>query len=459
MLLQRAARWAALHFLNGFEKCGGARPVPARVDASRRLLQTIARTDGSMVSKRHIFFLAGFDPFDIAAQHRRFRREADTFGKTWNAAATVSDVIAKGAHESYWMVSAKGPNWSTQAIYEPLAWHDIVLADLARPMLPRLKAAAETFWDFWVSGTVKRYFQANWRYALFFLVPFLDVVLFAAAAVAAGWLLARALPAGWLIAAIAGLAAAVAVFLLLMRWPGRRWRVSQGLADWITPRDYMFGRRADLDARIETFAQRLLAAVRRSEVDEILIVGHSLGATIAVDVLSRALALDPQFGRRGPSVGLLTIGATIPKLALHPAAVRLRACADRVAAEDAIAWGEFQSRQDPISFFRFDPVRLRPLEPNDGGKPHVRIINFRDLVTPAKMRRMVWNFMRIHYQFVMAADRRAVYDFFMLVCGPAPFAHAIWAPGGCAELIGDDGSYPETPAAAPATRRLATDVS
>src|SRR5262249_3990874 len=132
------------------------------------------------------------------------------------------------------------------------------------------------------------------------------------------------------------------------------------------------------------------------------------------------------------------------------------ACADRVAAEESISWGEFQSRQDPISFFRFDPVRLRALEDNDGHKPHVRIINFRDLLEPRSMRRIAWNFMRIHYQFVMAAERRSVYDFFMLLIGPAPFAQAIWAPRGCAELIGNDGAYLAAP---PPTRRVAIDVS
>ncbi|MGB8549637.1 MAG: hypothetical protein WCD82_15775, partial [Xanthobacteraceae bacterium] len=196
----------------------------------------------------------------------------------------------------------------------------------------------------------------------------------------------------------------------------------------------------------------------QAEADEILIIGHSLGAIIAVDMLSRALAANPQLGRSGPSVCFLTIGATVPKLTLHPAAVRLRACAEKIAATDQITWGEFQTRQDPISFYYFDPVRLVPFRGNSSGKPHIRIINFWDLVETAKMKRIAWKFMRIHYQFVMAAERRGTYDFFMLVCGPAPFARTIWAPGGCAELVGEDGAYLEEQKPAPA-RRLATDVS
>ena len=34
-------------------------------------------------------------------------------------------------------------------------------------------------------------------------------------------------------------------------------------------------------------------------------------------------------------------------------------------------------------------------------------------------KRLRWNLFRMHYQFIMANDRRAAYDYFMLVCGPA----------------------------------------
>src|SRR5262245_32404199 len=136
------------------------------VDALRRLLQTGTGTGGSMVVKRHVFFIAGFDPFDIAGQYRRFRREAATFQNTWNVTATVSDLKQADDVTGHWIVSARGPNWATESIYEPLAWHDIVVADTAGSMLQRLRDGAATLWDFIKSGTATRYFRSNWRYAL-----------------------------------------------------------------------------------------------------------------------------------------------------------------------------------------------------------------------------------------------------------------------------------------------------
>jgi hypothetical protein len=62
--------------------------------------------------------------------------------------------------------------------------------------------------------------------------------------------------------------------------------------------------------------------------------------------------------------------------------------------------------------------------------------------------------MRLHYQFVMANERRTVYDYFMLICGPAPFRRTIAEPNGPAGLYRANGSYvddsrTDVPCAAP----------
>jgi hypothetical protein len=45
--------------------------------------------------------------------------------------------------------------------------------------------------------------------------------------------------------------------------------------------------------------------------------------------------------------------------------------------------------------------------------------------------------MRIHYQFVMANERRSTYDYFMMVCGPLPVATWTTSPLGLLDFFGD----------------------
>ena len=218
-------------------------------------------------------------------------------------------------------------------------------------------------------------------------------------------------------------ACGLAVFFVLLRWPGRRWRVQQLLDDWIFARDYLFGRRPDAEARLDQFAQALVARVRSGGLDEIVIVGHSLGAMFALDVIVRALALDPDLGRRGVSVCVLTIGATIPKFALHPSAKRLREVCASVVAEPSIFWVEYQSRADTISFYRFDPVALKRIAGDRlDGKPVIRRVQNHDMLSPGSFARYRRNVLRLHYQSVMANERRAPYDYYLMACGPIAFS-------------------------------------
>jgi hypothetical protein len=393
-----------------------------------------------MIARRHVFHVAGYDPNDISAQHRRFRRELAKFAATWNVSGSTSEV-ARQDDVASWTATTRGPNWAVETTFEPLDWHDIVRADLARPALPRLAAGAAVFADFILSGTFFRYFAARYRYAYFFLVPFVDVVLFAVAGALIGYALAGALSLAGLARAAAAIAIALALFWLLMRWPGRRWRVEHGLADWIFARDYMRGRRADIEARLDRFAERLLACVNAGKVDEIVVVGHSLGATFVVDLITRALRRDPDLARRGPALAVLTIGATIPKLALHPQGGRLRDCAEKVAREPDLFWVEYQARDDAISFYKFHPVALRAIGPDgDPIQPVVRRVQFHQMMSRRDFRRYRLSFMRLHYQFVMANAQRATYDYFMIACGPLPLRAIARAANGPLDLIAADGS-------------------
>jgi hypothetical protein len=398
----------------------------------------------AMVSKRHFFHVSGFDPYDVGAQYRRFVREAARFGATWNVTPQVS-AWRTGAPESQWSVTTNGPGWQVATQYELLDWSDIVRGELGRSAARKLWGGLWAFADLVSSGTAQRYFSANWRYGMFFLVPFLNVFLLAAVAAVAGcYVEAAAVSAGvpsfWSTAA--AIAAAAIVFATLMRWPGERWRVGQAMADWSFARDYMLGRHPDIKARIDDFVARVVSCARRADVDEIIIAGHSLGATVAVDVLARAFDRDPALGRHGPGFGLLTIGATIPKLALHPRGAWLRAQAQQLAVEPSLTWVEYQARDDFISFHKFDPVRLVRVddEPKTAG-PVIHRVQIHRMLSKETLRRLRFKYMRRHYQFVMANERRAVYDYFMLACGPAPFRRTISEPDGPAGLYRADGSY------------------
>jgi hypothetical protein len=410
-----------------------------------------------MIRRRYVYHVAGYDPIGAEWQHRRFRRELATFARTWSVAATVSDLErSPDGLNVHWTVVTHASNWRVETAYKPLLWDDLILANLARPMATRFARSVAALFDFVRSGAVSRYFQANWKYGVFFLFPYFMLSAFACVAVVVGHWVATAFAltgAAWIIATIA---VGAAIFFGLLRTAGRRWRIEQALDDWIFSQDYLHGRTPDLDARLDRFADELVARARDNAWDEVLIVGHSMGATLVIDIVARALTRDPDFGKHGPEVCVLTVGSTIPKFTLHPAADRIRRFIAQVARAPSIDWAEYHARDDAISFYKFDPVAEVKFDGERlSGKPVIRRAQFHDMLEPSTFRRYRFKFMRMHYQFVMANERRSIYDFFMMVCGPIPFARSVRLPAGPAELISPDGTMID-PASRLHVRRLQT---
>jgi hypothetical protein len=334
-----------------------------------------------------------------------------------------------------------------------LSWDDILLTDFSRPILWRLFHYVIAFFDFILTGTVFRYFRAGYRYALFFFVPFFQLVLFVCLGVLGAQWAARWLGFGSPLVAPA--IAIVVFFGLLLVWPGRWWRVSQALDDWIFAREFLRGQRPDLDARIDSFADVIAARARDTSIDEVVVLGHSLGASLVLDSVARALARDPELGKHGPAFSILTVGSTIPKFSLHPRGGDLRAKMARVAAEPSILWGEYQARDDFISFYKFDPVsqsRVDTGKERADLKPIIKVVAIPNMIEKRTMLRFRLRFLRLHYQFVMANERRSHYDYFMLICGPFQTARVLAARHGFLDLIAADG-MPIEPAGAAAQSR------
>ena len=123
---------------------------------------------------------------------------------------------------------------------------------------------------------------------------------------------------------------------------------------------------------------------------------------------------------------LLTLGSVMPAVALHPAARRTRDVVKRLATEPTLAWIDCQSRKDYLSFPDFEPVDSVGVHVGaQRCNPLIWLVRFKDMIRPERYRRFTWNLFREHYQYIMAADRPAPYDYVLLVGGPVGIAE--WA--------------------------------
>jgi len=404
-----------------------------------------------MVRRRHVFYVEGYDPQGATGYYGIFQRNAKRFQKLWPIAVELRELKLDSDVLAHWEVEASGPNWRTSTRYEFLRLEGVIGANMRQPLWRQVPRAL--YWGLGdlLGGTTFRIFRASWRFGLHLVTYQILLMAWIAVAAAAGML------AGGLATRLAGLpvavgvvvavAAAAALFVAL-RPLADRWFVIQVNNCWPKLREFARGAPSSLRQPIDIFASRVVAAARANEADEILVIGHSGGGTLAPAVVTRALKLAPDLGRHGPRIVLMTLGSVMPAAALHPASDWLRAIVQRIAVEPSILWLDCQSRKDLLNFWGFDPVPGLGLNVGrERCNPQIWQVRMRDALSPRNYWRLRWNLFRIHYQFIMANDNRAPYDYTMLCCGPVPVEE--WAKRGreLVEAFLEDGSY------APADRR------
>jgi hypothetical protein len=408
----------------------------------------------ALIRRRHVLYVEGYDPQGAEGYYNIFQRSWKRFLKIWPLKTNVGPLEIDSEFLAHWEIETAAPNWQVHTRYEFLRQEQFIRANMAEPMLRQVRRALCWTADYLFSGAMVRVFRASWRYGLallhFQMLMIYWLLLSAAAGAIVGFLLAHLL--GWptLLCAGIGVAAAVACFWLL-RPIADRWYVVQINSHWPYLCEFARGEPTCFDPAINAGAERLIAVARANAAEEIVVVGHSGGGVIAPAVMARALELDPNVGRHGPRVILMTLGSIMPGAGLHPKAKRLRAVIERIAVEPSVLWIDAQSTKDVLNFENFDPVAGIGIDAGPRRcNPLTWQVRFRDMLSEAFYVTLRWNFFRLHYQFIMANDMRAPYDYFMLVCGP--LTPAEWAKRQRDVLaeFSEDGSYRGATATSPA---------
>lgn len=376
------------------------------------------------VKRRLLIYVQGYDPRGLAEYYRMFRREYRRTCELYGLSGEVSR--AENDPERFittWNVTTRGDGWQVATRYMFLRWEDIIRKDFARPAWWKIVNMYRVYALSLMSGVVTRIVKAHWRFGLFTLYPLALMTLWLLLGAVAGGLAVKlllVLGAPPVVARFVGIITGIGSFGSLLWLTEAKTYLLYLCDDSASTYQFAHRQRPDWEQRMETFAGYVVDAVRQSDADEVVIVGHSSGSFLAVDVLDRALARDPALGRHGPKVALLTVGANLPIVGFHTKAQWFRDWLRRLAVERDIAWVDYQSRHDTMNFWPFDPIAghgiaLGPERRN----PLVVAVSFRDLWIPAEFNRKRWSFFRAHFQFLHANDRPgAAYDYYMICCGP-----------------------------------------
>ncbi|MEI4470628.1 hypothetical protein [Frigidibacter sp. MR17.24] len=405
--------------------------------------------NAAAVRRRRVFYIPGYDPFHPRRYRELYRKEAQAqaalsgydialvprAGKGAGAGLATGPGPGSGAGGGRygWRVEGRIEGAETRAEVEVLVWSDLVRASMGQSIAATYGQLARTAWIYLADGTLLRLARLRGGpivaalYPVAVLLGQLLAALAGGAAVAGGlgWALGRAgLPAWGAVAAATLAGAALAVWALV-----RFKRLDHRLYAYYLMHDYAFGARGRganppaLEARLAAFTAAIRAALDE-DWDEVLVVGHSSGAHLAVSALAdliRAGVPD-----RGPALSFLSLGQVVPMVSFLPGAGRLRADLRFLSARDELVWIDVTAPGDGCAFALCDPVAVTGVAPPGQRWPLVLSAAFSQTLSPARWAEMRRQYFRLHFQYLSAFDnlpgRPDDYDYFRITAGPRTLA-------------------------------------
>lgn len=378
------------------------------------------------VRKRRVFYIPGYDPIPPRRYRELFRKEGALQAQISGYQLQMG---ASAAVQGFgWRANAQISGHSCDSDFQVLVWSDIVRDSMANSVLATYGQLLITAWAYIGTGALWRLMRLRKGPVIAALYPVvallgqLALALMLAAGVA--WALvagaqALALP-HWAGMALGALAASGALMATLgwFRANDNRFCAYYLMHDYAFSARYYGAVPPQLEARMAAFTQTVAAALD-SDADEVLVVGHSSGAHLAVSVLADLLRHQPVAPGR---LGFLSLGQVVPMVSFLPRAGRLRADLAYLAAHEGLTWVDVSAPGDGCSFALCDPVAVSGVAPAGQRWPLVISAAFTQTLSPARWQALRWRFFRLHFQYLCAFDRPKDYDYFQITTGPISLA-------------------------------------
>lgn len=363
--------------------------------------------------RRHVLYLPGFDPIPPRRYRELYRKEAaDQAAISGHRIRTAK---AQGAEGFAWAVNATIEGREARTTIEVALWSDIVQASMGRGIAGTYLQLVRTAWAYIGTGALWRLTRLRRGPVIAALYPI--VVLLAQAVLAAvlGGLVAWAMGGWW------GLpVGALAAWGVL--WLGRR--MDHRLLAYYLMHDYAFTAQhrgaypPALEDRLTQFRARLTAILDQNP-DEVLVVGHSSGAYLAVSLLADLLRTG---ARPAPALSLMTLGHVVPMAAFLPDAGRLRDDLAWLGRAEGLFWLDVTAPGDACCFALCDPVATSGGGGPDQRWPLVISAAYSHTLSPERQAALRHRWFRLHFQYLYAFDRPGDYDYFAITAGARTLA-------------------------------------
>ena len=385
------------------------------------------------VRRRRVFYIPGYDPIPPRRYRELYRSESAAQGKISGYDIEIAASETEGNFG--WKAKAIINDNTVEANIDVLVWSDIVRGSMNNSIPATYLQMLRTAWTYITSGTLRRLMWLRKGPVIAALYPVGVLILQLLGGILLG-AFAAALVLFVINFALDLLGVSTGFLTPFIRWAiilGVTWQVLKWFQKndgkffvYYLMHDYAHSARwkgaydPELETRLKDFGASIANALS-SDVDEVLVVGHSSGAHLAVSILAD-LIRDGKVPNTGPTLSFLSLGQVVPMVSFLPKAYRLRSDLAFLSQRDEVTWIDVTAPGDGCAFALCDPVEVTGVAPRGKKWPLVLSAAFTQTLSPERWKELRWRFFRLHFQYLCAFDRPGHYDYFQITCGPHTLA-------------------------------------
>jgi hypothetical protein len=377
----------------------------------------MSSSNPTQVRRRHVFYVPGYDPIHPRRYRELYRSESAAQAAI--SGYEIAQHAKTGAEHFGWHVEALIDGQKTTADFTVLLWSDIVRDSMGKGIFATYLLLLRTAWEYISSGALFRLMRLRNGPVLTALYPVMFLLVQLILALILAWGLGRLLQLihpwlGW---------AGLLVIPFVLEWfrkHDNRFFAYYLMHDYAFSARYKGANPPALVARMAAFTNEIARALQE-DVDEVLVVGHSSGAHLAVSVLAD-LIREGHVRADGPKLGFLSLGQVVPMVSFLKEARILRRDLAFLSAREELTWIDVSAPGDGASFALCDPVAVTGVAPANKRWPLVISAAFTQTLSPERWKALRWRFFRLHFQYMCAFDRPAEYDYFQITAGPMTLA-------------------------------------
>ncbi len=391
-------------------------------------------TEG-FVLRRRVHYFSGFDPRGAAYYHRLCEEEAAK-PQVQGGTLSVGRRRRMGKLFNHWMVTWQSggkylKSVETQHVF--MSWDDIIRNHWSK----KPWALAKEFWLAYRGiifdvdlSRVKQIFEGVYMTGILPAAYFLGSLLLGVL-LSIGLLSLSALMLGpqWLQWACqvfaclsgAGLVVALGVY-------GER----RGLFWLLRIFTYVIRMgRSGIDGaeqRTQQWVEQVIQRQQEDPVDEVLLVGHSIGTLMMVGAVD-ALLQDPRWQalQQRRKTKVLTLGQCYPFIAMvpRPKAKLFKEALQRLSFHANLLWWDVTAKIDPLCFYRAHPLVKTNVDHSKALMPVLHSASFFKMSSPQSWAAIRQNKLDAHFLYLRAPELAGNFNLFDVLYGSNWFEHHV----------------------------------